>query len=312
MSKAPDDYPQVVPVPVNRILTRRGGTTIVRTGFSTSPLRDLYYFLLNLRWASFLALVTVIYLGSNLIFAGIYLQCGDCLDNAVPGDLGDAYAFSVQTMVTIGYGKMTPKNWVADTIVAFEALFGLLGFAMATGMMFARFARPSARVRFADKAVLNRWHGRPTLMFRMCNERSSQIIEAQVSASLLRNELSQEGVSMRRFHDLTLVRSKTPAFGLTWTAMHIVDEHSPLFAATPESLAEQQIEIVVSLVGIDESFAQTVHARWVYSSLDLAWSARYADVFVPGTQTTERRFDMSQFDVVERLAKAQAVLPPLK
>jgi len=312
MSKVSEDYPEVKPVPVTRLLTRQGRTTIERLGISPAPLSDLYHFLLILSWPRFLGLVTLIYLGSNLIFAGIYLLCGECLENATPGSFRDAFAFSIQTMATIGYGKITPMTWQADWLVAFEALFGLLGFAMATGMMFARFARPSARVRFSDKAVLNRWHRRPTLMFRMCNERSSQIIEAQVSASLLRNERSEEGVSMRRFHDLHLVRSKTPAFGLTWTAMHIIDEHSPLHGATPESLAEQQVEIVVSLVGIDESFAQTVHARWVYSSMDLAWSARFADVFVPGTKDAARRFDMGQFDVLERLDKAQAIVPPLR
>lgn len=311
MSVQKDGYPKVTPPTVTRLLTRTGGSTIDRSSFQSSPLRDLYHFMLVMSWPRFLGMVTVIYLVSNVLFAGTYLLCGDCLDGAVPGNFGDVYAFSVQTMATIGYGKMTPKTRVADTLVAIEALFGLLGFSMATGLMFSRFARPSARVRFTDKAVINRWNGVPTLMFRMANERSSQIIEAQVSANLLRNEQSAEGGTMRRFHELHLTRSKTPAFGLTWTAMHPIDEKSPLYGATVEQLAEQQVEIAVALMGTDENMSQTIHARWVYSSMDLEWSARFADVFVPGDNNV-RRFDMSQFDVTERLPLKSAVQPPIK
>jgi inward rectifier potassium channel len=239
---------------------------------------DLYHKLLTVSWAGFFGLLALFYVAFNLFFAALYLLIGSGIGNARPGSFADAFFFSVQTMATIGYGQMYPQSLAANLLVCLEVLLGLCGLALATGMIFARFARPTAKVLFSRVAVITPHDGVPTLMFRAANQRRNQILEAQVSVSLLRDERSAEGTSMRRFHDLALMRARTPMFALTWVVLHRIDESSPLYRATAETLAAENAEIVVALVGFDATFAQTVHARYSYVARDIVWNRRFADV----------------------------------
>ena len=170
---------------------------------------DLYHFFLTTTWPRMFAIVLVVYLGTNAVFAVLYLLGGDCIDHAEQGSFGDAFFFSVQTMATIGYGSMFPKTLYAHILVTLEALTGLLGVAMATGLVFAKFARPSARVLFSRHAIVGPRDGIPSLMFRMANERSTQIVEAQLRVVLVRDEVTREGEAVRRFHELKLSRDRT-------------------------------------------------------------------------------------------------------
>jgi inward rectifier potassium channel len=219
------------------------------------------------------------YVAINTLFAFLYLAGGDSIKNARPGSFLDAFFFSVQTMATIGYGALYPQTDYANILVAIEALLGLLGVAMGTGLMFARFSRPTARVLFSRVVVVAPHNGVPTLMLRVANERRNQILEAQIALSLLRDEVTAEGQFMRRFYDLKLVRSQTRIFALSWMVMHHIDENSPLYGATPESLAEAETDIVVTLTGLDETVTQTVHARHYYITEEILWNMRFVDVF---------------------------------
>lgn len=181
-------------------------------------------------------------------------------------------------MATIGYGAMYPSTLYANIIVTMEVLVGLLGFAMATGLMFAKFSRPTARVLFSRVATVAPFNGMPTLMFRTANLRRNQILEAQIQANLVRNEVTAEGQSMRRFYDLKLVRSRTPLFSITWTVMHTIDERSPLYGATTDSLVKAQAEIVITLTGLDETVSQTIHTRHSFPAQKILWNMRFVDI----------------------------------
>lgn len=252
---------------------------VVRTGVSHSHWRDPYHLMLTMDWPSFIGVTVVFYVATNAVFALLYLAGGDSIKNARPGSFLDAFFFSVQTMATIGYGAMYPQTDYANLLVAIEALVGLLGVAMATGLMFARFSSPTARVLFSRVAVIAPHNGLPTLMLRVANERRNQILEAQIGISLLRNEVTAEGHFMRRFYDLKLVRSQTRIFALSWMVMHVIDENSPLYGETPESLAEMESDIIVTLTGIDETVSQTVHARHYYITEEILWNMRFVDIF---------------------------------
>jgi inward rectifier potassium channel len=250
-----------------------------KKGGSHSVWHDPYHWLITLDWARFFGLTVVSYITTNALFALLYLAGGDCIKNARPGYFWDAFFFSVQTMATIGYGAMYPQTDYANLLVSIEALAGLMGVAMVTGLMFARFSRPTARVLFSRVAVIAPYNGVPTLMFRTANERANQILEAQLGVSLLRNEVTAEGELMRRFYDLNLVRSQTRIFALTWTVMHQIDQSSPLYGATPESLSEVEAGIVVTLTGLDETVSQTIHARHYYVTEEILWNRRFVDIF---------------------------------
>lgn len=240
---------------------------------------DLYHWLLVISWPHFLVLVGLFYLSTNALFALGYFFVGDGIANARPGSYRDLFFFSVQTLSTVGYGSMYPETLPTQILVTFEIMLGLVLIAILTGLMFARFALPTARVIFSEVAVIFDYNGVPTLMFRAANQRSNQILEAQVQVTLMRNEVSLEGYHFRRFYDLNLLRSRTPVFGLSWSVMHPLDPNSPLYHATPHSLSHLQAEIWVTLTGLDETLSQTVHARHVYLVKDILWDMRFVDIF---------------------------------
>lgn len=291
MSKAPLPPPR-------KIVDPRLRRVIVRTGTPRRVLGDLYHALLNAHWSVLLAIFVVYYLVANTLFALAYLAGGDDLANAHPGSFEDAFFFSVQTLATIGYGAFAPKTRYANVLVAIEALVGVLSFAIAAGLFFAKFSRPTARVLFSRVAVITPRDGVPSLMVRMANERANQVVEAQVQVSLIRSERTAEGEQVRRFYDLALIRTSTPIFLLSWTVVHPITATSPLYGITPESLAEGEGEVVVSVAGVDETFSQTIRARYSYLPEEIVWGARFVDI-MSTLPDGRRRIDYERFhDVV--------------
>jgi inward rectifier potassium channel len=276
-----------------------GRANVVRLGPKRRRTDDLYHSLLQLSWLRLLCLLVLGFLLLNTLFGlGYWLGGPQALEGAQPGSFADAFYFSVQTMATIGYGKMAPASTLAHLLVTVEALVGLLGFATATGLVFAKLSRPTARVLFSQKVVHTRWQGEPSLMVRMANERSNQIVEAQCNLALLRDETTADGQSYRRVYDLPLLRSRTPVFALTWTAIHPITPQSPLFGATSESLARCEAGLVITFTGIDETFSQTVHARQSWSTSQIVFGHHFADVFL-WLPDGRRAMDLSRFHQTE-------------
>jgi inward rectifier potassium channel len=239
---------------------------------------DFYHRLLTISWPGFFAILAGIYLAFNLVFAAVLTLDPGGVANARPGSFLDHFFFSVQTMATVGFGNMYPQDTFANAVVTVEVLLGIITIAVATACIFARFSRPTALVMFSSVAVIAPYNGVPTLMFRAANRRRNQILEAQIGVSILRDEITAEGHEMRRFHDLALARSRTPIFSLSWTVMHPIDPTSPLYGATPESLAAQDARLIVTMTGLDESFAATIHARHIYPADSILWDRRFVDI----------------------------------
>jgi inward rectifier potassium channel len=263
---------------------RFGAREVVAVGLARGPWDDLYHELLTMPWRSFFGLLVAAYVAVNLLFAVGYWLLGDAIENAVPGSFADDFFFSVQTMATIGYGKLGPRTLAANALVAVEALVGMIALAVMTGLVFARFSRPTARVLFSRVAVVAPYDGVPSLMFRMANTRGSQIAEARLRVALVRNELTREGESVRRVHDLALRRSEHTAFALTWTAVHPLDERSPLHGQDAAAMREANTDFIISLTGIDEGLAQSIHTRYAYAAEDIVWNARFADILTAGAE----------------------------
>ena len=239
---------------------------------------DIYHRLLTAHWSTLFGLLTVAYIVFNLGFATLYWLQPGSIANEGEYTFLDSFFFSVQTMATIGYGDMRPATLYANLLVTGEVLLGMTGLAIATGLVFARFSRPTARVMFSNVAVVTPHDGVRTLMIRAANRRSNQILEAQVSVELLRDEVSSEGLEMRRFHAMKVARARTPMFALSWTIMHPIDESSPLHGETLQSLRRMNGEVVVSITGLDETFSQTIHARHFYRADEILWDRRFSDI----------------------------------
>jgi inward rectifier potassium channel len=260
---------------------RMGGDNLppaIYIGHAKDGWKDAYHFLLTMPLPAFFGVMASLYLSINLLFGLLYFLVGG-VDGVKPGDFPAAFFFSVQTLGTIGYGEMAPRSFAAQAIVTVESFFGLFNLAIATGLLFARISRPTARVLFSDRAVVTPHNGVPTLMFRAANRRRNRIVEAEVTVNLARDGVTLEGSRMRGFENLPTIRSRSPVFVLTWQIMHRIDEASPLFGHTTESLIAQRAEIVVVLKGLDETFAQTIHARASYTPEEIVWGGRLVDVF---------------------------------
>jgi inward rectifier potassium channel len=242
------------------------------------PFLDLYHRTMRMPLWGVLVAMAATYVVVNLIFAGLYALDAGGITNLRRGDLLTAFFFSVQTFGTIGYGYMSPVSVYANTLVSIETLAGFVYAALAAGLVFARISRPTARVTFSRIAVVDTFEGLPTLMFRAANRRSNQILEAEVMVTLARDVTTHEGLRIRRFEELRVLRSRTPLFALTWTVMHPIDASSPFRDATRESLIQQGAELVVVLSGVDDGFAQRVHARHSYLAEEIVWGRRFADV----------------------------------
>lgn len=249
---------------------------IVPLGLRASPIRDFYHRLLTTSWPRFFLWIALAYLVGNLLFAVIYwLGSGDAPATEA---FATAFFYSVQT-TTAGYAHFYPHNLFDNITATIEAFLGLLGFALATGLTLARVAQPTARILFSDKAVIADFHGRPTLMFRMANQRHNMILEAEVHMSLGRYEVSPEGIAMRRVYDLQPIRGRNPMFRLSWTVMHRIEDG--LLAEIDEAELhdpERRYSIVVTVIGLDGTYNQTVYARHLYRAEHIHFNRRFTDI----------------------------------
>ncbi len=268
---------------------------------------DFYHWLMKISWIQLWVIIISFYFTINTLFAFLYLASYGGIANAKPGSFLDAFSFSIQTMATIGYGAMYPTNLYTHILVAIEVLIGLIVIAMITGLMFARFSLPTARVIFSNVAVICPYNGVPTLMFRIANQRQNWIVEAQVRVTVLLNEeVTSEGHSMRRFCDLKLIRSETPMLTLTWSVMHQIDEDSPLYGWSEndfKNIDNQHIQFFVTLTGLDETVSQTIHARHVYQLDEIILNQHFVDLISRGIDG-QIYFDYSHFHDVVPLEKS--------
>jgi inward rectifier potassium channel len=266
-----------------RLLNQDGSFNVERQGLPLLRSLSLYHYALSIRWSTFFLWIGAAYLVVNLIFAGGYYACGEgALEGAVARDASgrflESFFFSVQTLATIGYGKLTPSSLGAHVLVTIEALVGLLGFALATGLLFARFSRPTGDILFSRTAIIAPFSGGSAFQFRIVNSRSNHLtdVEAVVVASM-----GRPGTKGRQFLELKLERSRVMFLPLHWVVVHPIDESSPLYGLEARHFEERELEFLILIKAVDETFAQTVHVRSSYKHHEVAWNVRFRDMFLP-------------------------------
>jgi len=280
-----------------------GKTKVSKLGLPRYNWHDAYHLMLTLSWPVFFTIIIAIFLATNSLFALVYLSDEHGINNARPGSFSDAFFFSVETMATIGYGIMSPNTFHSHLVSMVEVLIGLLGFAMATGLMFARFSRPRSCLLFSNVAVIRPYKGFPTLMIRVANKRHDLIIEPLIRMSLIFfNASTEAGDNFLRFHDLKLVRNSAPILALSWMVMHVIDESSPLYGQSAETLNE--CRIVVTFSGINETLLQATQSHKIYNADDIRWGERFVDI-LSTTPKGERSIDYSRYHDVESINKIE-------
>ena len=294
--------------PAQAFFDARGRLLVERRGLSrelgSTLANDAYHFLRTTTWTRITILFTALYFILNTLFALILWLPGAKVSNA-HGFL-DYFWFSVQTLATIGYGVLAPEDTFANVIVTIESFIGIGFTALATGVFFARFATPSARVIFSSVAIIGDHDGKRVLQFRMANARSTMIVEANIKVYLSRDETLADGERFRRIHDLALRRNVSPTFALSWVAMHTIDEQSPLYGITPATVKDLVANLIVTFQGIDDRLAATVHTRWAYNPEDIVFDRRYADLIKFDPDTGVRYLDFAKFDETEPVVTSPA------
>lgn len=260
-----------------------GSLNVVRLGHGFWPSLNVYQHLLTVAWPRFFGYVLVFYVVANVLFASLYLAAGPGAIQGGESGPGtrwhNAFFFSVQTIATIGYGQMTPRGTMANSLVAIEALTGLMGFALITGILFARFSRPSALVLRSKVAIVAPYKGKTGLMFRIANGRSSQLIDLKVVVTYSGMERVDDGRAVRRFQQLPLERDRVALLPTQWIVVHPIDEKSPFAHQNQEQILAADPEIFITLSALDETFSQTVHTRFSYADDDIVHGAKFVDVF---------------------------------
>jgi len=285
-----------------RLLNRNGSFNVRREGLGYFASQSTYHWLLGLSWPRFLATLGAIFLGVNLIFAGAYDACGAGAISGIPARdgfgrlLGDFF-FSVQTFATIGYGSFAPARTIANVLVVVEAVAGVLLVALGTGISFARFARPRAKVLFSERAVVAPYRDGTALMFRLANAQRSELTDLRARVLLARRRPNGD----REFVPLSLERDGVLFFPLSWTVVHPIDAASPLHGKGEADLATLRAEFLILISGTDEASAQVVHTRSSYEWSEVVWNARFVDIYNPPDDDGGVSIDVGRLSAIERV-----------
>jgi len=261
------------------ISTRAGQVEFVKIN-TEKEWRDIYQWVLSLSWSRFAALIAGVYVTVNLVFAALYASGGDCIAGMTPGSFLEAFFFSVQTLATVGYGHMYPQTPYAHIVTTIEIISGMFWLAVMTGLIFVRFSRPTARIVFSKAMVIAPFNGKPTLMLRVANLRSHSMVETEFRIMFTRDEpILEEAEMFRHFYALKLHFDRLTVFPAALTLRHTIDETSPLYGATPESLEASRALFVASVVGVETVIPAAVQTQQDYSWQDVRFGERFVEIY---------------------------------
>lgn len=261
------------------VSVRSGQVEFLKLNLQRREYRDIYQWLLALKWPEFAALIAGIYIILNLVFAEFYALGSGSIAGLRSGSYVDAFFFSVQTLATVGYGHWYPQTLYGHILTTIEIIVGMFGLAVMTGLIFIRFSRPAARILFSKAIVIGSLNGRPTLMLRVGNLRAQSMVEAEFRILFTRDEPIIEGDTFRYFYNLKLHFDRLISFPAALTLRHTIDEQSPLFGETAESLAKGRAMFVASVVGIDPVIPAAVQTQHDYTWRDVRFGERFIDIY---------------------------------
>jgi inward rectifier potassium channel len=289
-----------------RLLNRDGSFNVQKRGRGLRTFLA-YSNLVSTTWSRFFLFVAVVYLTLNGCFALFYEACGpgglvNTLYTGINTPFLKAFFFSIHTSATIGYGSTVPVGLSTNILVALESVVSLLGLAVVTGLVFARFSRPVADILFSQNAVISWIGNHRAFEFRIINARNNQIIDLHVRLLVSRFETNASGAAVRRYYPLNLERESVVFFPLSWTIVHIIDQDSPLYGVTQDELCARGAEFLILLTGMDETFSQVVNARSSYRASEIIWDAKFTDIFIYDPEGRMAGIDLKRFHDTARIS----------
>lgn len=285
-----------------RTLNKDGSFNVIKRNVPLLERINFFHSLVSMSWVNFLLLILAGYFVVNLVFASIYMLVGvenltGVEANSTLDAFMEAFFFSSQTITTLGYGRVAPIGTVANIVAASESMLGLLGFALATGLLYGRFSKPSATIKYTHHAVVAPYQDINGFMFRVLNPKGNQLLEVEVSVSL---SVKRPDSNLRNFYLLELERSKVVFMPSMWTVVHPIDSNSPMYGMNEKALLEAGAEFIVTMKAYDESFSQTVYSRSSYVASEVKWGERFAYVYQQESDGVS--IDASRMDETEEAA----------
>ena len=287
-----------------------GGGRIIAEGLEHGFWKDFYHNAMTASWPGFFGTIAIIFLALNFVFATFYALGDDPIANTKSGSFYDLFFFSVETSSTVGYGDMHPQTFYGHVVATVEGFIAVVLIAMMTGLTFARFSRPRARLVFARNPVVADHEGKPTLIFRLANERNAFISEATAKLWMLGASVSMEGRRYVGFQPLRLTKSENPALALSWTLFHPIEADSPLYGVAMDELVVSEINFVLVITGYDDTSAQTVHVRNTFAARDVRPGHEFVDIHSLDENGT-RRVNYARIHDTRPVRQAAPVAAPL-
>lgn len=288
-----------------RIMNRDGSANVLRKGISRFNFINIYHYLIGVSWGRFFLFVFIGYIILNSVFACIYVAIGvENLTGVISGTFAhnfwEAFFFSSQSFTTVGYGRVAPISKTASALAAFESLMGLMMLALATGLMYGRFSRPRAAIMYSTRCLIAPYKEITALMFRIANARVNQLIEIETSVTLAYNS-EVNGKVQRKFQNLELELKKINFLALSWTIVHPIDDNSPFKNLTEDDIKNADVEILIQIKAVDDTYATTVYSRSSYKWNEFVWRAKFSPIIGIGSdgRTSIDLGRLSEYDMVK-------------
>jgi len=287
-----------------RFINRDGSINTRRKGLKTLETLDIYHYLISTSMINFTLIVFGSYILINTVYACIYYLIGadhfGGIDNATHSEeFVNLFFFSAQSLTTVGYGHIYPKGAIVSSIAALEAMTGLLGFAIATGVLYGRFSKPKATILYSDNILVSPYRSEKAIMFRIANQKRNELIELECQMIV---GMNNPETGKRELVPLTLERHAINFLALSWTIVHPLDDNSPLLGVSAEQMMERDAEFIILVKAINETYMQTVHSRSSYKTEDLVWEAKFSPIIPVPDQTGKlviSLHDIHKYDLLD-------------
>lgn len=289
-----------------RFFNKDGSANIEMRGMSFFSRFNVYHSLLSITTWKFLAIIFIAFFGINLLFAALYLviginHLGGMVANSNSEKFGEAFFFSTQTFTTVGYGRINPIGFAASFTAAVEALIGLMSFALITGLLYGRFARPRAYIRYSENALFTPFRGGTAFMFRIVPYTKNFLVNVEAKVTLSMQIVDDDGIKKNKFFNLPLDIAKASSLISNWTIVHVIDEESPFYNLSKQDIDNANIEILILVQGFDESFANTVIARGSYIANEFVYGAKFLPMYHPNEANTSTILELDKLNAYEEM-----------
>jgi len=289
-----------------RFVSKNGNANVRKTGIGFFDSISWYHTMLTIPNWTFFFIIILFYFTVNCCFASVYYFVGvehlkGITATSKIDQFGQAFFFSIQTYTTVGYGHISPSGFVTSFVASVEALFGLLSFAIATGLFYGRFSKPKAHILFSESALIAPYKDGKALMMRMTPYKNANLTEVEAKVTLGLQVEENKSVS-NKFYILDLEMHHVNSLNLSWTLVHPITESSPIFGFVEADFKNSTGEIIVFVKAFDDMFSNSVVKRTSYTFDEIIYGAKFEQMYTRSTDDTKTILEIDKLNFYSKVA----------